>query len=319
MKRSPLTILLILILAISMIGWVAACDDDDEEEAIPQTSEQTSASPTVSEPTPTPEPTSFPVVPGKGRLKVATTTSLYDTGLWGYLEPMFEKKYGVELDVINVGSGIALKYGENGDVDVITVHDKAAEEKFIGDGFGTVRTIFAYNHFLIVGPASDPAGINGMSPQDAFKKLFETGTAKFISRGDNSGTHSKEKAIWKAAGFDYATQIEKAGQWYVQAGGGMGPTLIMANEKQGYTLTDIGTFLAFKAKTDLVPIVDQGSILLNVYSVIPTTKTTKKEMAQNMVTFLTSQEIQKIIGEYGLADYGQQLFTPCADKPEPTS
>ncbi|MFA4836608.1 MAG: substrate-binding domain-containing protein [Dehalococcoidia bacterium] len=313
MKRSLLRILLISIMIVSVIGLVAACGDDDE--ATPTLS----TSPTVSQQTTTPEPTNFPVLLGKGRLKVATTTSLYDTGLWGYLEPMFEKKYNVELDIINVGTGIALKYGENGDVDVLTVHDKAAEEKFIADGFGTARTIFAYNHFVIVGPASDPAGIKGMSPQDAFKKLFNDAKAKFISRGDNSGTHSKEKAIWKAAGFDYATQIQKVGQWYVEAGQGMGPTLLMANEKQGYTIADIGTYLAFKGKTNLVPIVDQGNILLNVYSVIPTTKTTKKDMVQNMVTFLTSPEVQKIIGDYGVADYGQQLFTPCAGKPEPTS
>ncbi|MDD5095288.1 MAG: substrate-binding domain-containing protein [Dehalococcoidia bacterium] len=299
MKKNLLSILLILVLAISMIGWMAACDDDDEATS--------------------PESASFPVIPGKGRLKVATTTSLYDTGLWGYLEPMFEKKYGVELDIINVGSGIALKYGENGDVDVLTVHDKAAEEKFIADGFGTERTLFAYNHFVIVGPASDPAGIKGMSPEDAFTKLFNDASAEFISRSDSSGTHSKEKAIWKAAGFDYATQVQKAGKWYVEAGQGMGPTLIMANEKQGYTLSDIGTYLAFKGKTDLVPVVDQGSILLNIYSVIPTTKTKKTEMVRNMVTFLTSPEVQKIIGDYGVADYGQQLFTPCAGQPEPTS
>jgi tungstate transport system substrate-binding protein len=231
---------------------------------------------------------------------------------------MFEKKYGVELDVINVGSGIALKYGENGDVDVLTVHDKAAELKFIADGFGKERTIFAYNHFLIVGPADDPAGIKGMLPEDAFKKLAETGAATFVSRGDNSGTHSKEKAIWKAAGYDYAA-IEKTGRWYVEAGQGMGPTLTMADEKQGYTLTDIGTFLAFEGKINLVPIVDQGSILLNVYSVIPVTKTKKPEMAQNMVNFLTSPEIQRLIGDYGVVQYGQPLFIPCAGQPEPTS
>jgi len=310
-KRSALSILLILVMALSMIGLIAACDDNEATPAA-------SPSPTISQQTATPESTGVPVIPGKGRLRVATTTSLYDTGLWGYLEPMFEKKYDVELDVLYAGSGIALKYGETGDVDVVTVHDKAAELKFIADGFGKERTIFAYNHFLIVGPADDPAGIKGMLPEDAFKKLAETGAATFVSRGDNSGTHSKEKAIWKAAGYDYAA-IEKAGQWYVEAGQGMGPTLTMADEKRGYTLTDIGTFLAFEGKINLVPIVDQGSILLNVYSVIPVTKTKKPEMAQNMVNFLTSPEIQRLIGDYGVVQYGQPLFIPCAGQPEPTS
>ena len=312
MKRSWLAIALILVMAVSIIAGIPACGDNDE------TTPASTQTPVVTQPSPTPESTGVPVLPSKGRLKVATTTSLYDTGLWGYLEPMFEKKYDVELDVIYAGSGIALKYGETGDVDVLTVHDKTAELKFIADGFGTERTIFAYNYFLIVGPADDPAGIKGMSPEDAFKKLAESRTATFVSRGDNSGTHSKEKAIWKAAGYDYAA-IEKAGNWYVAAGQGMGPTLIMANEKQGYTLTDIGTYLAMKAKTSLVPVVDQGSILLNVYSVIPVTKTKKMDMAKNMVTFLTSPDIQKLIGDYGVAQYGQSLFTPCAGQPEPTS
>ena len=312
MKRSWLTIALILIMAVSIIAGIPACGDNDDKTP---TSTQT---PVVTQPSPTPESTSVSVLTGQGRLRVATTTSLYDTGLWGYLEPMFEKKYNVELDVLYAGSGIALKYGETGDVDVLTVHDKAAELKFIADGFGKDRTVFAYNYFLIVGPADDPAGIKGMSPEDAFKKLAETGSATFISRGDNSGTHSKEKAIWKAAGYEYA-DIEKAGQWYVEAGQGMGPTLIMAGEKQGYTLTDIGTFLAMESKINLVPIVDQGSILLNVYSVIPVTKTKKMDMAQNMVIFLTSPEIQKLIGDYGVAQYGQPLFIPCAGQPEPIS
>jgi len=251
------------------------------------------------------------------RLRVATTTSLYDTGLWGYLEPMFEEEYDVELDVLYAGSGIALEYGRRGDVDVITVHDKPNELQFIAEGYGVERVPFAYNYFLIVGPESDPAGIKGMTPEDAFKKLAEMGSAPFISRGDDSGTHSKEKAIWKNAGFDYEA-IRASGAWYVETGKGMGPTLLHANEKQGYTLVDVGTFVAYKGKVNLVPLVDKGSILLNVYSVIAVNpeKVTgvrlNSEMAANMVSFLTSTEIQKLIGEYGVKEYGLQLFTPCA-------
>jgi tungstate transport system substrate-binding protein len=260
-------------------------------------------------------------LPPQERLRVATTTSLYDTGLWGYLEPMFEKEYGVEVDVLYAGTGIALEYGQRGDVDVITIHDKAREEQFVADGYGVARVPFAYNYFLIVGPASDPAGIKGMSPEDAFKKLYEMGSAKFISRGDDSGTHSKEKAIWASAGYDYET-VRNAGQWYVEAGRGMGPTLLMASELDGYTLTDMGTYLSYKSQLDLVPIVDKGSILLNVYSVIAInpekSPNTNIEMAENMVGYLTSPKIQDFIGKYGVKDYGMQLFTPCAGA-EPTS
>jgi tungstate transport system substrate-binding protein len=253
---------------------------------------------------------------------VATTTSLYDTGLWGYLEPMFEDKYGVEVDVLYTGSGIAFEYGQRGDVDVITIHAKAQELQFVADGYGIERVPFAYNHFLIVGPESDPAGIKGMTPEDAFKKLAEMKSAPFVSRGDGSGTHTKEQQIWKAAGFEYEA-IRDSGAWYVESGSGMGPTLLLASEKQGYALADIGTFVTFQSKVNLVPIVDQGSILLNVYSVIAVNPdkvsgVKNAEMAQNMVTYLVSPEIQKLIGEYGVKEYGLQLFTPCAGN-EPQS
>lgn len=260
-------------------------------------------------------------LPPKQRLRIATTSSLYDTGLWGYLEPMFEEKYGVEVDVLYASTGIAMEYGMRGDVDVITVHDKAREEKFVSEGYGIERVPFAYNYFLIVGPADDPAGIKGMTLEAAFKNLFETGSASFISRGDESGTHGMEKRIWQAAGYDYET-VQQAGSWYVEAGRGMGPTLLMAKEMRGYTLTDMGTYLTYKGDTGLVPIVDKGSILLNVYSVIAgnpgKNPNIKSEMAGNMVTFLISPEIQELIGKYGVKEYGMQLFTPCAGA-EPSS
>jgi len=260
-------------------------------------------------------------LPPQERLQVATTTSLYDTGLWGYLEPLFEEEYGVEVDILYAGTGIALEYGRRGDVDVITVHSKSREVQFVTEGYGVERVPFAYNYFLIVGPESDPAGIKGMSPQDAFKKLYEMGSAGFISRGDDSGTHGKEKAIWAGAGYDYET-VRTAGQWYVEGGKGMGPTLLMAGEMGGYTLTDIGTFLSYKSELKLVPVVDEGDILLNVYSVIAispeSNPRTNIDMANNMVAFLTSSRIQELIGDYGVEEYGMQLFTPCAGA-EPTS
>jgi tungstate transport system substrate-binding protein len=258
----------------------------------------------------------------EGRLRVATTTSLYDTGLWTYLEPKFEDKYDTELDIISTGSGAALTYGRNGDVDVLAVHSKADELKFISDNYGVARVPFAYNYFIIVGPESDPAGLKGLTPEAAFKKLYENpGIGNFVSRGDNSGTHSKEKAIWKSAGYSDYNAMKAAGiaeGWYIEAGKGMGETLTMASEKQAYTLTDEGTFLAFESNLELVSIIESGSILLNVYSVIVCTKSTQQEMAQNMVDFLTSDEIQEIIGNYGKSTYGKSLFIPCAGN-EPTS
>ena len=258
--------------------------------------------------------TASPLAPQE-RLRVATTTSLYDTGLWGYLEPMFEDEYGVEVDILSAGTGIALEYGRRGDVDIITVHSKAREEQFVAEGYGIERVPFAYNYFLIVGPESDPAGIKDLSPEEAFARLMDTGSGSFVSRGDDSGTHGKEKAIWESIGFDYET-VQQAGEWYIEAGRGMGPTLLMASEMQAYTLTDMGTFLAYSGRLELVPIVDQGAILLNVYSAIAINPEshpeTKVDMANNLIDFITSSEIQELIGTYGVEEYGMQLFTPCA-------
>ncbi len=262
---------------------------------------------------------------GRVRVKIATTTSLYDTGLWDVLDPMFEEQYGVELDVLYAGTGIAIEYGQNGDVDAIAVHSKSREEAFVADGYGMLRVPFAYNYFVIVGPADDPAGIADMTPEDALDKLYTDADSKFISRGDDSGTHGKEKAIWAAAGYDYDTQIVGAGPWYVEAGSGMGPTLLKAEEMEGYTLSDMGTYLSYKAESDLELdiIVGEGSILLNVYSVIAcnpdnTDSSVNLTMGWNLVSFLASAEVQEIIGDYGVADYGQPLFYPCAGN-EPTS
>src|SRR4030043_322995 len=218
---------------------------------------------TESEP-PTPQ---YPVHAPETRFKIATTTSLYDTGLWYYLEPMFEEYADVEMDIIYAGTGIALEYGKRDDVDAVVVHDPAAEDKFIAEGYGINRRYFAYNFFLIAGPPADPAGIKDMSPEDAFKKIAEEGEknpdkVKFISRGDNSGTHSKEKLIWSRAGFKYE-EIQKCAPWYVEAGKGMGPCLLMANEKEAYLLADISTFSAYKSKLDLVTLVERGGVFFN--------------------------------------------------------
>ena len=258
-------------------------------------------------------------------LKVATTSSLYDTGLWEYLAPMFEEKYGMKLHILYAGTGIALEYGKRGDVAAVVIHDRARELQFVADGYGVERVPFAYNYFLIVGPPDDPAGIKGLTPEDAFRKLMKEGSddpdrIRFVSRGDDSGTHAKEKDIWRAAGFAYATVQEsswaQAGEGYAEVGSGMGPTLLKANELNAYTLTDSGTFLAYKGDLALEPVVETGAMLLNVYSVIAINPEkhpgTDLEMASNLVAFLNSPEIQELIGSYGVEQYGVPLFIPCA-------
>jgi tungstate transport system substrate-binding protein len=266
-----------------------------------------------------PDTAQYPVRGPVSRFKIATTTSLYDTGLWSYLEPIFEKKANVEMDIVYAGTGIALEYGRRGDVDALVVHDPAAEDKFIAEGYGINRRYFAYNYFIILGPAADPAGIKGLTPEAAFKKICEAGKAdpskvKFISRGDNSGTHSKEKLIWKAAGYDYA-DIQKSGAWYVEAGKGMGPCLLMANEMGAYVLADISTSLAYKGKLSLVTLVEKGDLFLNVYAVMainPDKIATAKMLptANSFINWLMSDEVQDIIGRYGMAEYGRSLFNP---------
>lgn len=254
----------------------------------------------------------------KKRLRVATTTSLYDTGLWEYIEPVFEKKYGIDLDILPVGTGIALEYGRRGDVDVITVHSKSREQKFVEEGYGMKRVVFAYNYFIVVGPPADPAKIKGMSPEEAFRKLATSRSFSFVSRGDDSGTHSREIAIWKGAGVKNYDSLRKVGDWYIESGRGMGPTLLMADELQGYTLTDLGTFLAFRGKIELVPLIEHGQSLLNVYSIIAcnpeTNRGVNSEMALMLVEFLTSREVQGLIRKFGEKQYGVPLFIPCAGR-----
>ena len=254
------------------------------------------------------------------RFKIATTTSLYDTGLWYYLEPIFEELANVEMDIVYAGTGIALEYGRRGDVDAIIVHDRAREDVFIADGHGINRRNFGYNFFLIAGPSGDPAGITGLTAAEAYQKLYDEGmkgTVKFVSRGDDSGTHAKEKLIWSEAGFDYE-EVRNSGAWYVEAGKGMGPTLLMANEMGAYTMADISTFLAYNLKRglDIEPLVDKDSIFLNVYAAIAINPEThpkaKIDIANQFINWLISEEVQGIIETYGTAEYGRSLFFPIA-------
>jgi tungstate transport system substrate-binding protein len=176
----------------------------------------------------------------ESRLIVSTTTSLEDTGLLEVIQKSFESKYpGVNVSVISGGTGIAIQYGERGDADVLLTHDKSREEKFVSSGFGTNRTEIAYNYFWIAGPENDPAGIKGLNATEAFKKIVEEGKknpdqVKFASRGDDSGTHAREKQIWKMTGANYE-KVNNSGAWYIESGRGMGETLLLANEQNAYT------------------------------------------------------------------------------------
>lgn len=255
-------------------------------------------------------------------LLIATTTSLDATGLLEVLEAEFEEMTDANVDITAVGTGTALEYGRNGDVDLIMVHDRAREDAFIEDGSGTDRRVFAYNYFVIVGPESDPAGIQGMKPEDAFAAILEAGKTnpdvKFVSRGDSSGTHSKEKAIWKTAGYDYndyEPQWVKE-DWYVEAGTGMGGTLTMADEMSAYTLSDIGTYLKYKGDgtIDLAAVVDEGDALLNIYAEILVNPEkypdTNVKLAAKWMNFMISDDVQDEIREFGVDRYGEPLFFP---------
>lgn len=260
-------------------------------------------------------------------LRVATTTSLYDTELWDDLEPIFEQRYDVDLQITAKGTGMALELGQRGDVDVVTVHDPLQEAAFIAngyaveaEGYGAERVPWAYNYFIIIGPEADPSCIGGgnLTPEEAFQKIQQEGaldpdTVNFVSRGDNSGTHGKEKAVWASAGYNYTADIQGTGAdagWYLEAGSGMGATLVMADELMSYTLSDKGTFLAYKGDLDLVTLVDTGDIMLNVYTVMISKNGVNPEIAQNLVTFLRAPEIQALIAGFGVTEYGEPLFYP---------
>lgn len=250
-------------------------------------------------------------LPEASTLRLTTTTSVNDSGLIEFLRPYLLAEENMSLEVVSVGSGAAIEAGMNGDADAILVHSPAAEETFVADGYGIARTSFMHNFFVIVGPADDPAGLASMSATNALAALDTQKTSKFVSRGDNSGTHSKEKAIWKLTGLSYDT-VSVDTSYYVSAGAGMGDTLVMASELQAYTLTDLATFLSMKDDLDLEVIVDEGADLINVYSVIVVNPdkvdNTDVDTAKRFETWITSDSTLDLIAEYGIDTYGQALF-----------
>jgi len=253
-------------------------------------------------------------------LRLATTTSTADSGLLDAILPSFEEKYNARVDVVAVGTGQAIALGEAGDADVILVHARAREDAFVEEGHGTGRFDVMYNDFILVGPADDPAGVAGMTTAAEALAAIAAAGAPFASRGDDSGTHTKELSLWEKAGVT----PDPAGGWYNSLGQGMGETLTFANEAGAYTLTDRGTYLSMRDNLpNLVVVVGGESIadnadpaLLNPYGVIPVnpdkSDVINNELANQFAEWLTSAEVQEMIGQFGTDKFGQPLFYPDA-------
>lgn len=260
---------------------------------------------------PTPQPNTQPQTPPVPKpLTLATTTSTVDSGLLEVLIPAFEAKHPYKVKVLSKGTGEAMEIGKRGDADVLLVHARASEDQFVADGYGVDRRDVMYNDFVVLGPANDPAGIKGTkNATDAFKKIAST-SSTFISRGDKSGTHQKELALWGLA------KVTPEGKWYISSGVGMGDAIRMATEKQGYILSDRATYLSWKAKTDLSIAVEGDKDLFNPYGVIAVNPakhaSVNYEGAKAFTNYIISPEGQKLIGEFGKDKYGAPLFFPSA-------
>ena len=245
---------------------------------------------------------------------IASTTSTQDSGLFGHILPLFKAKTGIDVRVIAIGTGQALDTARRGDADVVFVHAKSAEEKFLAEGFGVKRYPVMYNDFILIGPKNDPAGIKGMKDIVTALKTLKDKSATFISRGDKSGTHIAEINLWKLAGVDIAAE---KGPWYKEIGQGMGAALNAAAASDAYVLSDRGTWLSFKNKGDLIIAVEGDKRLFNQYGVMLVNPRkyphVKKELGQQFIDWLISPEGQNAIAGYKID--GQQLFYPDANDP----
>ncbi|OEF95894.1 substrate-binding domain-containing protein [Desulfuribacillus alkaliarsenatis] len=290
-KKSFFVLVLVSLFAITLFG----CGQGADEPA-PQ------PSPDPAPPVEQPEQPQQPQFENTN-LILATTTSTNDTGLLDELLPAFKDKTGIDVSVISVGTGQAMEIARNGDADVILVHARPAEDQFVEEGYGVNRRDVMYNDFVVLGPESDPAGIAGMPIEEAFAILAE-GSAPFISRGDNSGTHQKEVAVWNSLG------IEPSGSWYMSIGKGMGDTINTADEMLGYALADRGTFISMERNIDVVIVLEGDEILLNPYGVIPVNPDLHSHVnfagAEAFAEFITSEEGKAVINGFKLE--GKQLF-----------
>lgn len=296
--KKVLSLLLALVLAIAMVGCTPAEEAPEEvdvEEAAPVEEEGEENSSII----------------------LSTTTSTEDSGLLGFLLPEFTKDTGIEVKTVAVGTGQALENGRNGEADVLLVHAKDAELEFLEEGAGTERQDVMYNDFVLVGPMDDPAGVKENSSEDikAALKSISDEEAEFVSRGDDSGTHKKELKIWEAA------DISPEGEWYIEAGSGMGDVLKLADEKQAYTITDRATYLSMKDDLDLEIVTEGDENLLNQYGIIPVNpdvlgedfERINYEGAMEFMNWMTSEKGQSLIKEFGVEEYGEPLFIPNAE------
>jgi tungstate transport system substrate-binding protein len=250
--------------------------------------------------------------PASKTVILSTTTSTQDSGLLDVLIPLFEKQTGYSVKAISVGTGQALALAARGEADVTLAHAPGAEKKYVAEGKMQNRRLVMYNDFLVIGPEADPAKIKGAKSVAAALKKIADGKARFVSRGDKSGTHTLELALWKAAG------ITPGAPWYIESGQGMGATLGLANDRQGYTLTDRATMLAFAKRVDLEPMVEGDKLLLNVYSVMEVNPANGPKVnaagGKAFADFMLAADTQAVIKRFGVDKYGQALFVPIAGR-----
>jgi tungstate transport system substrate-binding protein len=321
-----------LALVTLLFSMAIACGDDDNngsadtptiptadtatsltQEAInTQEASENPTAPATRVPSPAVQPTK-----ASGNLILATTTSTQDSGLLDVLVPIFEVETGYSVQTVAVGSGAAIEQGSRGDADVVLVHSPSAEEQMVADGDGIERTLVMHNDFIIVGPDADPAAVRDQERANDALTAIANAQARFISRGDDSGTHALELKIWGT------TTIDPAGQpWYEESGQGMGATLQIANQKDAYTISDRGTYLSQRENLDLAVVLDGDPALLNVYHVIVVNPDKHANVnataARAFAAFIVRPDIQQIIEEFGVEEFGEPLFFPDAGKPDPT-
>ena len=266
--------LVVLLLAVCLVFGLASCTPKNEENKV---------------------------------IRLSTTSSVNESGLLNYLKTEFEKDTGYELQISSAGSGAAIEKGRTGDADCLLVHSPAAENTFVGADYGEQRVIFMYNFYVIVGPADDPAGVkNCATAAEAFQRIAENPNAKFVSRGDDSGTHNAEKALWTLA------EITPAGDWYISAGSTMGPCLTMANQQGAYILTDKATYLAHEARGSLDILKEESAEMINIYSMIAISplrhSNTNAAGSAAFIAWMRTEKAKNMINAYGKDQYGEQLF-----------
>ena len=309
--KKILSLMMVLLLAIGMVGCTPKTETPEDKPAVDTPSIEEPGDDVAEEGEEAEEPAKE-----NGTIILSTTTSTEDSGLLAFLLPKFTEETGIEVKTVAVGTGKALQMGRDGEADVLLVHAKDSELELVADGAGTERLDVMYNDFVLVGPKDDPAALKTNSPEDikmALKTISDE-KAEFVSRGDDSGTHKKELKIWEAA------EVTPSGEWYVEAGSGMGDVLKMADEKQAYTITDRATYLSMKDDLDLIIVTEGDENLLNQYGVIPVNPEVlgdkadqiNNEGALTFMNWLVSEEGQALIKEFGVEEYGEPLFIPNA-------